>query len=690
MPATTPTQKPKGKSGKTIRTSSQQRLLPTFANKKKLKKPANANKKKKGKSIFSFKNKIVRFSIIVGLWGGIAVSLLVLYYALTLPDISKLGVVQKKPSITIVDEKNNVLSANGDLYGEYITFNEMPPHLVQAVIATEDRRFFHHFGVDVFGLARAVYTNFRADRVVQGGSTITQQLAKIVFLTPDRTIERKIKEMILAFWLEHKFTKQEILTIYLNRVYLGSGNYGIAAASRYYFGKDVRDINISEAAILAGLLKAPTRYSPAIYPDRSKERARQVLINMVSAGYLTMPQVLQEQQYRPAALENGVKESLKHPYFADWVMEQLPDYIGAVTSDIRVKTTLDIRLQDLAEKSIQDVMNTEGVKLNAKQAALISITPDGKIVAMVGGRNYNQSQFNRAVKAERQPGSAFKLFVYLTALEHGYQPGSTVIDSPIRIKNWSPTNYDNRYHGSMTLTEALADSVNTIAVKLSEEAGRDNVIAMAKRLGINSPMESLPSIALGSTEVNLLELTRAYAHLANNGMRVVPYGILEIRDASGDIIYQRKPQRQERVLSEQVVADMNTMLSAVMQSGTARGAQIGRPAAGKTGTSQDFRDAWLMGYTPDLATGVWVGNDDNKPMNSVTGGKLPAHIWRQYMSAALAGKPVRSLPSSYGWGRRSPRGNDDDAIWDSIIKLFGGGSNKSTAPAVEYDYPTSH
>ena len=691
MPAVTTTPKKKKNAGGSIRTSTQNRLLPASAQRKKVKKnPANNNRRKKSqgkKAIFLNKKlvkRIVRLGLLGGVWCGIGVLLLVAYYSLTLPDISKLGVVEKKPNITIKNEKGDILATYGDLYGEYVTYKDFPPDLVHAVVATEDRRFFDHIGVDIYGLLRAAYANFKADRVVQGGSTITQQLAKIVFLTPDRTLERKVKEMILALWLEHKFSKEEILTIYLNRVYLGSGNYGVAAASRYYFGKDIRQINLSESAILAGLLKAPSRYSPANSAKLSQERAKQVLLNMADAGYISLKQAREEQQLHPASLENGVKESLKHPYFADWIMEQIPDYIGAVDSDITVKTTLDIRLQNLAEKSVSDILNANSKASHVGQAALVAMAPDGKILAMVGGRDYNKSQFNRAVKAERQPGSAFKLFVYLTALEFGYQPGSIVYDSPVKIKKWSPANYEHKYQGAMTLTDALAKSVNTVAVKLSEEAGRENVINMAHRLGIESEIEPNPSLALGASEVNLLELTRAYANLANNGMSVAPYGIDEIRDSQGHVIYQRRKEQPQRVLSEQVTADMNAMLSEVFKNGTGRGAQIGRPAAGKTGTSQDFHDAWLIGYTPDIVTGVWMGNDDNSAMNHVTGGRLPARIWREFMVAAHAGKPVHALPLS-PYSFHGYREREDKSIWQSILRTFGGGS---TAPDVEYTYPT--
>lgn len=654
----------------TLRGSAINRLIPTAEAKASRGPKAPRTKRRKTKRpLLAW---LLKWSFFGGIWACVVGILGALYISMTLPDINQITMVEKKPSITITTENGDTLAKYGDLYGEYVDYAHLPPHLIHAVLAIEDHRFFNHFGIDPWGLIRAFYVNFREGKVVQGGSTITQQLAKISFLTPKRTLGRKLREVVLALWLEEKLSKEQIITLYLNKVYLGSGNYGVSAASRYYFDKSVQDININEAAILAGLLKAPTKYSPANNPELAKQRAQLVLGNMVAEGYLTQAQREQEKRFRPAAIDRGVKETLKNPYFADWIIEQLPEYIGSTTSDVTITTTLDMRMQRIAEANLASVLNA--AKAPDMQGAVVALSPEGKVLAMVGGRDYYQSQFNRAVKAKRQPGSTFKFFVYLTAFEQGYSPYDQMEDSPVRVGHWSPQNYGGKYEGNVTLLEAFTKSINTVAVKLSEKIGRDNVIALAHRMGIRSPMESLPSIALGSTEVNLLELTSAYAHLANNGMSVVPYSVVKVTDKEGNILYERQGMKAERVVSGRSVAQMNRLLINVIDNGTGKAARLNRVAAGKTGTTQDFRDAWFIGYTPELVTGVWVGNDDNTPMNGVTGGKFPAQIWKGFMNQALIGQPAHALPTTYSNNDSSPfqdgqgrHGSFWDELWGSVF-----------------------
>ncbi|MGB1539483.1 MAG: transglycosylase domain-containing protein, partial [Rickettsiales bacterium] len=580
------------------------------------------------------------------------------YFMRDLPDISTLTEVKKTPSIMLESHDGQMIGSSGHIYGEYVRYNDIPRDLIKAVIATEDRSFFRHFGIDPFGLLRATVANIMAGHIVQGGSTITQQLAKNVFLTPERSLKRKVQELILAIGMEQRYSKQQIITVYLNRVYFGAGTYGIDAAARRYFGRPAKELLLPEAAMIAGLLKAPSRYAPTNNPDLAIGRATQVLINMEDAGLINKGQLeaaktaYRQMDFAPQTTAGGRR------YFTDWILEQIPDYVGTIEDDLIVTTTYDATLQGIAEKALSEAMDAETVeKYNAGQAALISMTPEGAVRAMIGGRDYGKSQYNRATQARRQPGSAFKLFVYLTALEQGWDPYDTVTDQPIEIDGWSPGNYNGSYDGDMRLREALGRSINTVAVQLSEMVGRENVINMAHRLGMKADMMPVPSLALGVTETSLLEITAAYAHLAADGRIVLPYGIETIRDTKGNLIYQRSKSSLGRVLDTQTVAKMNDLLMYTVESGTGRAAAIGRPAAGKTGTSQDFRDAWFIGYTPDLISGVWVGNDDASPTDHVTGGGLPARIWGKYMHAALAATPVASLPRTKRswWGGNSRR-----------------------------------
>ena len=587
----------------------------------------------------------LRLGILLVLWAAILGGGALAYFAFTLPDTGQLTVGERRPSVTILASDGSIVATFGDLFGQPLTLKEMSPYLPKAVIATEDRRFYHHFGIDPIGLIRAAAINLRAGHVVQGGSTITQQLAKILFLTPERSFKRKIQETLLALWLERRFTKEQILEIYLNRVYLGAGTYGVDAAAHRYFRKSAAKLNLYESAVIAGLLKAPTRFSPTRDHEKAAARAAQVLDNMIAAGYLAQADAAAASR-QGASLAGVPVTRPGGRYFADWVSEQVRDFAGTADRDLVVRTTLDPRMQAEAEAAIADVITRDGAKAALSQGALVAMTPDGAVRAMVGGRDYNESQFNRATQAERQPGSAFKPFVYLAGLEAGLRPDDRFVDSPIRIGNWQPHNYTNRYQGEMTMAEGLAQSINTIAVQVAQRAGIGNVVKVAGRLGITSELAPDASIALGTNEVNLLDLVSAYAPFANGGTGVLAYGIAEIRDSDGKLVYRRAGSGPGRVVSAEDVGLMNQMLAGVIGHGTGKGAALPRPVAGKTGTTQEYRDAWFIGYTADLVAGVWFGNDDNTPMNNVTGGSLPARAWRGFMLAATKGMAVKPLPTA--------------------------------------------
>ncbi|MPY72397.1 MAG: PBP1A family penicillin-binding protein [Alphaproteobacteria bacterium] len=583
----------------------------------------------------SMAGRVLRASVVAAIWVAVLGGALVAYYAYTLPDLEALDTPPRRPSVTMLDREGAVLATFGDLYGGPVGFDEVPPYLVQAIVATEDRRFFNHLGVDAFGILRALTANLRAGAVRQGGSTLTQQLAKNLFLTADRSLERKIQELLLAFWLERTFSKDEILAIYLNRVYLGAGAYGVEAASRRYFNRSARDLSLHQAAVLAGLLKAPSRYAPSRDPAAARDRARQVLASMVDAGFLSKADA-EAAAAEPLGLRRTMGAGVR--YFAEWLLERASGYVGPNGGDLVIRTTLSTRLQRLAEDRVEVRLKSEGARGGATQAALVALSPDGAVRAMVGGRSYGDSQFNRATQALRQPGSAFKLFVYLAALEAGMRPDDIVVDKPISIGGWRPRNNSGAYRGDITLARALAESVNTAAVRVAEAAGRDKVAAAARRLGIGSPLTKHPSLALGASEVTLLDLTAAYGVVANRGRAVWPYGIEEVRAADGKVLYRRSGSGGGRLVAEDTAAALGRMLEGVVAEGTGRAAALGRAAAGKTGTSQDFRDAWFIGYTPSLVAGVWVGNDDAKPMKRITGGGMPARLWRDFMLAASPGR----------------------------------------------------
>ncbi|HXW72122.1 MAG TPA: PBP1A family penicillin-binding protein [Methylocella sp.] len=585
---------------------------------------------------------LLYWAMIAGVWAGIAAIGIVAYEATKLPPIDQLAIPKRPPNVAILDETGALLANRGDTGGAAVRLADLPPFLPKAFIAIEDRRFYSHFGIDPLGITRALFRNLTGHGTVQGGSTLTQQLAKNLFLTQERTFSRKIQEAILALWLEHKYSKNQILELYLNRVYFGSGAYGVEAAAQKYFGHAARDITLPEAALLAGLMKAPARLAPNRNPLGAGERAVQVIEAMRQAGFITDAMASLALAHPAQALRNQNASAAN--YAADYVMDALDAAIGAVDQDITVTTTLSGGLQALAEASLAEALDRKGVAYGVSQGALVAIAPDGAIKALVGGRDYAESQFDRATMAKRQPGSAFKPFVYLAALESGLTPSAIREDAPINVKGWQPENYSHRYLGQVTLTKALSQSLNTVAVRLGLEVGPKRVVRVAHRLGIASELSANPSIALGTSEVTPLELVSAYTTFANGGIGVEPQIITRVKTGSGKILYQSKGGNNGRVIDPAYVAMMNTMLQETLLTGTARKASFpGWQAAGKTGTSQDYRDAWFIGYTSHLVTGVWLGNDDNSPTKKASGGSLPVEIWSRFMTAAHQGVPAQPL-----------------------------------------------
>ena len=633
---------------------------------------------------------VLSWIMTLGLWGTLVAVAVVGYAFLSLDKQGLFKIPEREPGMIVLADDGNVLAERGSFFGDEVRLDELPAYVPQAVIAIEDRRFYQHFGVDFVGLLRAGFANLHAGRIVEGGSTITQQLAKNLFLQPDRTIERKFQEAILAFWLESKFSKDEILQLYLNRVYYGAGAVGIERASQRFFARSARDINLAQAAILAAVLKAPSAYNPVTHPERATPRARLVINGMVDAGFITRGEA-----DRAATLKTTVKVSNYLPatqYIVDYVSEQLTDLVGKVDQSIVVETTIDRKLQTAAERSVRRHLEREGAKLNVSQAAAVTMDGLGAIKAMVGGRSYVKSQFNRAVKAKRQPGSAFKAFVYLTAVEQGATPDSIEIDEPVQIGGWSPENYRRQYLGPVSLTRALALSLNTVAAKVAQAAGPQNVAATAKRLGILSPLQANASIALGTSEVTLLELAGAHVPFANGGFAVIPHVVSRITTRDGKVLYERHGGGLGKVIGTLELGAMNTMLREVVANGTGRRAALpDHDVAGKTGTSQDYRDAWYIGYSAQYLTGVWVGNDDNSPTKKVTGGSIPAAIWVDIMGPLHVNLPSVPLPGEYrpyGTGVEVPMAQGERAIggfFQALENLFGGRAR--SAPQREQLYP---
>jgi penicillin-binding protein 1A len=568
-----------------------------------------------------------------------------------LPTFSDTGDVWNRGreyAVTFTDADGEIIGQRGIRQDDAVPLEEIPPNLIKAVLATEDARFFDHFGVDVIGTFRAALRNAKSDGRAQGGSSITQQVAKNLFLSPERTLKRKVHEAFLALWIEARRSKQEILKLYLDRSYLGGGNYGVEAASQFYFGKSVRDINLSEAAILAGLFKAPTAYAPHKNPDAARARSNVVLYRMLDAGFITQGELLQAK--RTPAVIVASKDLDAPNWFLDWAYQDTLDVLEKydLTSDyvIEVKTTIDMKLQKASERILEDAIAREGEKEKYSQAAAVTMAPDGAVRSIVGGKDYEESQFNRATDAERQSGSSFKPFVYLAALRAGWKPDQMVVDGPVSYGNWSPKNYSEKYAGRVTLTSALAHSYNSIPVKILIDVGIKPIIQAAHDMGIRGDLETWAPMVLGTSSLTLLDLTTGYATFAGGGKLATPYAVLEIRKPTGDIIYARDKNaaHPQQVETPETIADLNSMLGAVVKTGTAKKADLGfAPQGGKTGTNQSYRDAWFIGFTAHNVTGVWVGNDDFAPMNEVTGGRIPAPIWKDIMEVAEQGLKPEGL-----------------------------------------------
>ncbi len=574
----------------------------------------------------------------------------------------------REPSIRILARDNSLIGERGGV-DDYVPLDLVPRAMVNAVIATEDRRFFEHHGLDPLGLLRAMIANARAGRFVQGGSTLTQQLAKNLYLSSDRTFARKLREVSLALWLESRLTKSDILELYLNRMYLGGGAYGVDAAARRYFGKSARGLTLAESALIAGLLKAPSKYSPVSNAEHARSRGRIVLAQMRNAGFISA-----DEERTASAQLAGMPQASRAPdadaeYAIDYVLEALPPEARSGSEEIIVETTLDKPLQARASEILRRNIAARGPELQASQAALVVLDTGGAIRALVGGRSYAESQFNRAVRARRQPGSAFKPFVYIAALEAGYTPDSMVEDLPVSISGWAPRNDNGEYQGTMTMRAALSRSVNAVAVRLALKLGPSRVAAAARRLGIQSPLRMDASLALGTSEVTLLELAGAYDVFANGGRAVQPYVLRRVVARSGTVLYAHAPQPPVQAVAAPQVAAMTDMLNATLTSGTGRRAALPFAAAAKTGTSQGFRDAWFVGYSAEATTGVWVGNDDGTAMNRVVGGSLPADIWREAMLAAHEGRqpaPLQGVVTSVPQPP-APAAHPQEAIGEDFI-----------------------
>ncbi len=577
---------------------------------------------------------LFRLAIILLIWGMLAFAAVLLWFTHDMPRADAALTHQRRPSVTLQTAEGGPLGTQGDLYGETLRLRDLPAHLPAALLAIEDRRFHQHFGLDVIGLARAAYANWNAGDVVQGGSTLTQQLAKNLFLSPARSTRRKVQEALMALWLENRFTKDQLLEIYLNRVYLGGGAYGVDAAARLYFGVSARRLTLPQAAILAGLPQAPSRYSPRANPDGAMARARDVLTAMVATGAITaeqMERAVQDMAIPPRPSRNG-------GWFADWIFEDIPTAFPG-SADLVIRTTLDPRWQNAVETRLGALLDQAGREARVGQGAVIVLDANtGAVRAMAGGRDFRRSPFNRATNARRQPGSTFKAMVYLAALEHGASPFDQVADGPLTMGRWSPSNGHWRTRGSVTLDEAFAHSVNTAAVRVMQMGGGPRGVAdVAMRLGVNGRFPRDASIALGTGEVKLIDLAAGYAAMVNGGRRITPYGMQRVEAEGRSLPAPRTEPAQ--VISAEAAERMRNMMVSVVRSGTGRAAAIpGLVTGGKTGTTQDYRDAWFMGFvqmpTGPLVIGVWLGNDDNAGMDDVRGGTLPARLFREIIEAA--------------------------------------------------------
>ncbi len=630
----------------------------------------------------SFLQSLIYGTLVLGVWAMIFLVAFFAVFAVDLPDTSKLYDTQRQPSVSYLDRSGGLLAVRGSQAAATVDLDKLPPYVPKAFIAIEDRWYYWHFGFNPWGIARSQIYNMQhrgEGGPLRGGSTITQQLARNLFLDLNQNYRRKAQELILAVWLEARFSKKQILELYLNRVYFGAGAYGIEAASQRYFGKPAGQLTLGESALLAGVMKGPSRYSPVASTDRAARRATIVLNEMVEARFITPAE--RDAAIRVKVRVNPVLANQRAQYFTDWVDDQVRALVGEPTEDLVVETTLDLPLQASAEQAIQRGV-AAAASQGVEQGALVSLDGEGRIRAYVGGTNYLQSQFDRATTARRQAGSAFKPFVYLTAMEAGRTPETPVSDEPIKIGTWEPKNYTGQFLGAITLRTALAQSVNTVAARLTEELGASNVAATARRLGITSPIQLDPSMALGAVEVSPLEMAQAYAPFSNGGVFAKGYGIERIRTSKGRILYDRGVDRAPRqaVIGQPALAYMVSMMRGVITGGTGTRASVpGFDLAGKTGTTSDYRDAWFVGYTGGFVTAVWVGKDDNKPMKRVTGGSAPAGIWKDYMTAALPRLKVQPIP---GGELPEPQGPIDQLI-EGVAGVFDGGRDEP--PPSEFD-----
>lgn len=628
------------------------------------KKPAVKNLKKKSKK--TFLGILGRFFLLFAIWGSILAGVVVLWFAQDLPDLTKLQTNVRNPSVVIQTIDGSVISTYGHVFEEMVRVQDLPAYVPQALMAVEDRRFYYHFGVDFIGLIRAAYENYRAKRVVQGGSTLTQQLAKNLLFSEgsfdvnDRSFKRKILEVFLAVWLEWKFSKDDILTMYLNRVYLGGGTYGIEAAAQRYFNKSARELNVFESAVIAGLLKAPSRYSPASNPDKARERAKTVLGLMQEAGFISNADEYLKQGMH--ILETS-KQDPSFRFFCDWVMEKLPDFVS-MDRDLIVVTTLDPQMQKHADKVCKDYLSDMGAKLKTSQISFVALAPDGAVKAMVGGQDYKKSQFNRVTQALRQPGSIFKMFTYLAAMEDGMNPDDMIEDTPLSIGNWHPGNFTWKSRGAIPIRLAFARSVNMPAIRLMLKVTPKKVIEVARRLGITSKMEEHMSLSLGAIETTLLELTASFATYANQGRAVWTYGILEIRDKEGNILYRRDENQTPVIIKQEPLGKMRSLLRSVVGEGSGYATNVAPSIMGKTGSNGD-KDAWCVTFreTDDNAgfqnvvVGVWTGNDNNKHMAKQSmGSKIPALV----SAAFYRGAEVYNGPN------KEPKKQDKEALKPSL------------------------
>jgi penicillin-binding protein 1A len=580
-------------------------------------------------------------------------------------------------AVTFLDRYGNPIGSRGIKHNDSIPLEDFPDNLIKATLATEDRRFYEHFGIDIAGTARALVTNAQAGGVRQGGSSITQQLAKNLFLNNERTIERKVKEAFLAIWLETRLSKNEILKLYLDRAYMGGGTFGVDGAAHFYFNKSVRDVNLAEAAMLAGLFKAPTKFAPHINLPAARARANVVLDNLVDAGFMTEGQVFGARRNPATAVDRRDENSPN--YYLDWAFDEMRKLVDTFPKSYTervfvVRTAIDMNVQRAAEDAIENQLRQFGRDYHATQSATVVADLDGGVRAMVGGRDYGASQFNRAVDAYRQPGSSFKPYVYSTALMNGFTPTSIVVDGPVCLGNWCPQNYGHSYSGNVTLTQAITRSINVVPVKLSiaigsrlsnnsknqwesAKRGRAEIVKVARRFGIKAPLPDTPSLPIGADEVTVIEHAVAYATFPNKGKSVTPHAVLEVRTGAGDLVwrYDRDGPKPLQAIPASVASDMVGMMSHVVSEGTARRAALdGIPTAGKTGTTNAYRDAWFVGYTGNFVCAVWYGNDDYSPTNRMTGGSLPAQTWHDIMAVAHQGVEIRDIPGYPAAGPKPP------------------------------------